>query len=139
MSIGASIRAARKTAKLTQEQLAEKSGVAAITIRQYESGKRQPRIEQLQSLANALNISINEFLPAEKSPLDDVIEDETLQVYLDGIKKHLSLLNARGQEKISNFAIDLATEFVKIPEYQKAGRQILCLTVGTVDTVDYFL
>lgn len=123
MSIGASIRAARKTAKLTQEQLAEKSGVAAITIRQYESGKRQPRIEQLQSLANALNISINEFLPAEKSPLDDVIEDETLQVYLDGIKKHLSLLNARGQEKISNFAIDLATEFVKIPEYQKAPKQ----------------
>lgn len=58
MDTGELIRKARKYAGLTQEQLAKKIDVATITIRQYEAGKRQPRLEQLQRIANALGIHI---------------------------------------------------------------------------------
>lgn len=62
MDIGEKLRNARKLAKLTQEQLAQKSGVAAVTIRQYESGKHQPRLEQLSALSHALEISLLYFV-----------------------------------------------------------------------------
>ena len=62
MDIGQRIKAARKAIGLTQDQLAQKSGVATITIRQYETGKRQPRLEQLQKIADALDVSISYLL-----------------------------------------------------------------------------
>lgn len=57
MTIGQRIKQARKNAGLTQRELAEKSGTATGTIQQYELGKRQPRTEQLQRIAAALNVS----------------------------------------------------------------------------------
>lgn len=63
MDIGGKIKEMRNAAGLTQSQLAQLSGVAPITIRQYETGKRQPRIEQLQKIAKALKVSVAVFLP----------------------------------------------------------------------------
>lgn len=51
------IKDCRKEKGLTQKRLAELAGVAEITIRQYETGNRFPKIEQLQKLADALDIS----------------------------------------------------------------------------------
>lgn len=59
MEIGERIREARKSLGWTQQQLAEKAGVAAITIRQYEAGKRIPRLDQLQKIAKAMGVSIS--------------------------------------------------------------------------------
>lgn len=73
MTIGQRIKEARKSAGLTQRELAEKSGTATGTIQQYELGKRQPRIEQLQAIASALGVTTNYFLTGEKTekhPLD---------------------------------------------------------------------
>ena len=56
MGYGESIKAARKAAGFTQEQLAKKCSMATVTIRQYESEKREPRKEQLQILAEALGV-----------------------------------------------------------------------------------
>lgn len=58
MTIGDRIRDARKSAGLTQAQLAKKSGVAAISIHQYETGKRQPQLEQLIRISSALNVDM---------------------------------------------------------------------------------
>lgn len=46
MDVSNKIREARKAAGLTQKGLAEKAGLATITIQQYESNKRQPRLDQ---------------------------------------------------------------------------------------------
>lgn len=59
MTIGERIKTARSNAGLTQRALAEKSGMATGTVQQYELGKRQPRIEQLQKIADALDVDIN--------------------------------------------------------------------------------
>lgn len=59
---GERIKAARKAAGLTQEQLASKCGLATITIRQYESGKRQPRLAQIKDLATATGTTVQKLL-----------------------------------------------------------------------------
>ncbi len=59
---GERIKAARKAAGLTQEQLASKCGLATITIRQYESGKRQPRLAQIKDLAMATGTTVQKLL-----------------------------------------------------------------------------
>lgn len=64
MNIGERIRTARKVQKLTQKQLAEKAGVAEISIRNYENQNRQPKLEQLQKIAAALEVSIEYFAGA---------------------------------------------------------------------------
>ena len=56
MSIGKNIRSARIYMGLTQRELATKSGLAEITIRQYESGKRIPGAIQFGKIANALGL-----------------------------------------------------------------------------------
>ena len=55
------IKSERKQQGLTQEQLAAKSGVATVTIRQYEGEKRQPRIEQLEKIAQACGVKTISF------------------------------------------------------------------------------
>ena len=62
MDIGQCIKTARKNAGLTQEQLAKLCNLATITIRQYELNKREPRFEQLQNIAEVLNIHILDLL-----------------------------------------------------------------------------
>lgn len=66
MDLGNRIKQYRITRNLTQKQLGELSGVAEITIRQYETGKREPKIEQLRKIATALNV-----------PLTALLDDET--------------------------------------------------------------
>lgn len=62
MTIGEKIKNYRKAAGLTQKKLGELSDTSESTIKQYESGKRQPRIEQLQKIADTLNIPISSLL-----------------------------------------------------------------------------
>ena len=56
MNLGECIKNARKKAGYTQKTLAQKSGLAEITIRQYETNKREPRIGQIEKIAAALGI-----------------------------------------------------------------------------------
>ncbi len=60
-SIGKRIKFARKNAGLTQTELAEKLGISYQGIAQWETGKRNPKIESLQKIANALSISVEEL------------------------------------------------------------------------------
>lgn len=47
----------RLYAGLTQEELAEKSGISMYTLRSYEQGKRMPKEKQMEALCDALGIS----------------------------------------------------------------------------------
>ena len=65
---GKNIKEARKKAGLTQKELADASGVAKITIQQYEAGKRQPRLEQLMKLAEAMKIKVDVLIGVKPLP-----------------------------------------------------------------------
>ena len=62
MTIGERIRFFRKKAGLTQKALGEKCKMPDSQIRQYELGMVNPKIEQLQRIATALNCDISELL-----------------------------------------------------------------------------
>lgn len=62
MTTGEKIRTLRKELGLTQRQLAEKSGIIETTIRKYESGAQNPKLNNLQRLATALDIPLNDLL-----------------------------------------------------------------------------
>lgn len=59
----------RKSLNLTQKDLADKTGLSEITIRKYEKGERQPKLEQLQRLSKALECDILDFMSAKEQNL----------------------------------------------------------------------
>lgn len=58
MTIGEKIRKLRNHTGLTQRTLGELSGTSETTIKQYELGKRQPRIEQLKKIATVFDFPL---------------------------------------------------------------------------------
>ena len=73
MSVGERIQEMRKSKNLTQKELAIMSGTSEITIRQYEIGKREPRIEQLCRIAKVLNVSTDYLLGLSDTKSTDVL------------------------------------------------------------------
>ncbi len=69
---GKLIKEARKKVGFTQKKLAETAGIATITIQQYESGKRQPRLEQLMKIAEVLNVNVEELLGVRPLPAKEI-------------------------------------------------------------------
>lgn len=62
MTIGQNIKKIRKEKGITQRQLGEMTGIATITIQQYEANKYKPKIEQLKKIANALDVTLDVFI-----------------------------------------------------------------------------
>lgn len=60
--IGKGIKEFRTLAGLTQKELADKCGLAAVTIRQYENGSREPKIDTLEKIADILSTSIVDIM-----------------------------------------------------------------------------
>ena len=64
--IGKFIQEIRKEKGLTQKELAELIGVSDKTISKWENGNSLPDTSMLMSLSEALEITVNELLSAEK-------------------------------------------------------------------------
>jgi transcriptional regulator with XRE-family HTH domain len=60
--LGTNLRAARKKLGLTQEQVAERSGVHPTEVSRIEAGKRDPQVSTLRKLAAALEVPPGELL-----------------------------------------------------------------------------
>ena len=52
------IKERREMLKVTQESLAELSGVGLRTIKQFESGKGNPTLQTLQKIADLLGMEV---------------------------------------------------------------------------------
>ena len=63
----------KKFGKMSQEELATASGINLSSIKKYETGLRNPKIEQLNKLAAALNISPNELLSYRMDDDSDIL------------------------------------------------------------------
>lgn len=68
--LGKKIKAIRKTRGLSQQQLADLMDVTRSTISNWECGRRYPHLNELDQLANKLNVSLDYF----KETKDDVKE-----------------------------------------------------------------
>ncbi len=83
LSFGEKLKNARKSAGLTQEQLAEKLGVSRQAITKWEADKGLPDIENLKLISKALDVSID-YLLDDNNALDLTIlrEPITLNSYI---------------------------------------------------------
>jgi len=61
-ALGRAVREARQKVGLTQEQLAERSGIAPTYISDIERGVRNPSYEMLVELADGLGSSLSEVI-----------------------------------------------------------------------------
>lgn len=142
MTIGDKIKDSRKKQKITQKKLAEMTGIAEITIRQYEANKYNPKIENLKKISSALNTNIGEFLNTNQSlqeyhtesnssitntlttkDNDNVLLQTELHVYSsqtadisklnDALQKYYSMLNLKGK----NEAVKRISELTAFPQY----------------------
>lgn len=59
MTIGEKIKYCRKQIGITQDKLAELTGIHPVSIRKYETNKMQPQPPQLEKIAAALDVSYN--------------------------------------------------------------------------------
>lgn len=67
MNIGERIKDYRKKAGLSQKELGKKLNVSQQHIAQYENGKRTPKLDTIQKIADALSIPINAFLELDQN------------------------------------------------------------------------
>lgn len=56
-TVGDRIRYFRKDRKMTQDRLAELTGIHPVSIRKYETNKMQPQIEQIERIASVLDVN----------------------------------------------------------------------------------
>ena len=104
--IAKKIRLARKNAKLTQEELAEKIGISAKQISRIEIATYSPSLSTFLKLINVLNIDISDFgvqnfKETQNTTRDNLIKliysssDSEIEFYysiLDTITKNFSLI-----------------------------------------------
>lgn len=126
MSAGSKIREFRKMNGLTQKQLSELTGIAEITIRQYEAEKYNPKMQNLIKISDVFNVPVAALL--------DLSQDDQLLNILHSVpsatiknidgKQHIDLfnvkeltpyftLNSKGKKKALSYIEDLS----KLPEY----------------------
>jgi transcriptional regulator with XRE-family HTH domain len=70
-AIGARIAHQRVLQNLSQQALADKAGIPYPTLQNYETGRREPKAQQLQKIAEALDVSILILLT-------EYLDDETV-------------------------------------------------------------
>lgn len=113
MTTGQLIRAARKRAKMTQTELAEKLGISYVGVSQWENGIRNPKHETMQKIADALGISLSELVgmnPAVDIPENRAAFDAAAKMMLDA---EISIKDKRiepGEDRIAFFYKQLNTD-----------------------------
>lgn len=66
-NLGRNLRRARERRDMTQEEVADRSGVHATEVSRIEAGKRDPRVSTLERLAEAVEVSPGELLRKRRS------------------------------------------------------------------------
>lgn len=66
-AFGKRLAEVRRKKGYTQESLAEKAGVTALTVSYIEQGRQWPRIATLHKIAKACGVSVDELFKGLKS------------------------------------------------------------------------
>lgn len=117
MTFGEKLKEARKTAKMSQEELAEKISVSRSAIAKWETDKGLPDIQNLKTLAAVLNISLDYLLDdGTKLELTVTREPIDLTKYGKGRKKVIKDRVIREKYPEAEIMTLLAEEKLTTPE-----------------------
>lgn len=87
--IGEKIKALRESLNMTQEQLAERSGVSRVSIGNYERGSRKPAPEVLKKLSKGLNVDYMELM-TEAGYVNEAITESIDKIKSGGLKRQIN-------------------------------------------------
>lgn len=121
MTIGDKIKALRKEKDMTLEELGQRVGVGASTVRKWEEGMiKNMRRDKIQSLADALGVSPGYLMGWEDR--QDAITKEGFIIESCGTGKSLAaihmlleMLNKEGKEE----AVRRLEELTELKKYRK--------------------
>ena len=91
--IGKRIKQYREAAGLSQERLAEATGLSTNFISYIERGARQPSLDNFIRIANAINISADLLLA-------DVLENPKQQDHISEYIKRIEILPPKDRQRI---------------------------------------
>lgn len=83
-ALGANIQKYRLANNMTQEAVAEKSGLSTVYFRQIELGHKTPRLETFLRIAEVLNTPTDKLLSGNVSWTDEINTYEVIEK-LDGL------------------------------------------------------
>lgn len=117
--IGQQIKHYRKAKKLTQKELGRRINKNANTISQYENGINAPAQDSLFDLANALDISVDDFFPRKEKSIslnDTLQKNDNISVenmaFLKDLTAYFETLPPDKQENLLG-RIEVAVELFK--------------------------
>lgn len=136
MTVAENIKRIRKEKNLTQKQLGEKCGMSESTLRQYEIGYRNPKLETIRRIAAALDVYISDLVDDwgrfSKEEIEQDIENGSkestwnyskAEEYFEYSARKLEEILIEDYRSLNNTGKGKAVEQVKlltkIPEYQK--------------------
>lgn len=111
-NLGSRIREERQRARLTQEQLAELVGCNESYIGQIERGVKNPSLEIIVGIANALNVTVDYLLA-------DNVKVDQLNGLMDEI---ITLIKERDPEDV-RFLITINRLFLDLLDKKAKGRK----------------
>lgn len=74
-TLGRVLRIARQAKGLTQIELADRAGTVQSTISSWESGRAEPRLQQLVTLADVLDVDKAAFIDAVTADMNRANHD----------------------------------------------------------------
>lgn len=78
LSLGENLKAVLDEQKATQKDLAKKLNIAPTTLNGYISNKREPDLETLKNIAQALGVTVDYLLGVEGGMIDLSAKEEAL-------------------------------------------------------------
>ena len=73
MNFAENLRRIRESKSLSQQELAEKLGVAQSTVGMWESNKRTPKLAELNRMARVLNMTVARLLGQPKDKKIEIL------------------------------------------------------------------
>ena len=128
MTLGQIKQKIRKEKGYTQKQLAEKCGMATGTIQQYELNKREPRREQLQKIATALNVPLYELMGFDGS------------IRVNGNKQRpfdIAIQKLQNKEGLTYEEEDIITEYVESEQFKQEKDDIKQIAQKAYDYISF--
>ena len=107
---------------MTQRKLAEEAGIAFRSIQDYESAKRNPKVEARKAIANALNVPYCNLFDIELIDEGDDMDDTDTKRILD-LNDELIRINSELVEVNKGWQ-KLATEMLHMWAEERVERKV---------------
>lgn len=141
--LGKNIKSIRQQKLYSREYICKKVGISIHTLAKYEQGQREPNINMLDKLANALEVSRADLLGIENSfakitKENQVKRREYTKTYttdeLKELEKDSFLIKCSEKEKALKLLtfLNLSEEIINSPLLEKSERKKFSELCGTI-------